>query len=59
MMDPHAPGYSAAAHINRRTDLGVTVLRNVGGGAFNVSDLCLDVLEVLARARLGGAGGKR
>ena len=48
-------GYRAAAHMNLPTGIGVIVLRNVGGGPFNVGDLCLDALEVLARARLGSS----
>ena len=48
-------GYRAAAHVNLRTGIGVIVLRNVGGGPFNVSGLCLDALEVLVRARLASS----
>ena len=48
-------GYRAAAHVHLRTGIGVIVLRNVSGGAFDVGGLCLDALEVLVRARLASS----
>ncbi len=40
-------GYRAAAFIARDSQVGMIVLRNVGGGAFRVTDFCLQALEVL------------
>ena len=37
----------AAAFIARDSQVGMIVLRNVGGGAFRVTDFCLQALEVL------------
>jgi CubicO group peptidase (beta-lactamase class C family) len=44
-------GYSAAAHFERTTRVGVVVLRNVGGGAVNVGEIAMQALEKLAAAR--------
>lgn len=44
-------GYNAAAYVERGTRTGVIVLRNVGGGKFSASGLCLRALEVLAASR--------
>ena len=43
-------GYQAAAYVDRTSQIGVIVLRNVGGGPFRVTDLCLDALVVVAKA---------
>src|SRR5262245_47745405 len=44
-------GYRAEAYVDRASNVGVIVLRNVGGGKFNLSDLCFKSLEALANAR--------
>jgi len=44
-------GYSATAFVDRASDVGVIVLRNVNGGPFNVSELTLRTLETLAAIR--------
>jgi D-alanyl-D-alanine carboxypeptidase len=44
-------GYRAEAYVDRASKVGVIVLRNVGGGKFNLSDLCFRSLEELANAR--------
>jgi CubicO group peptidase (beta-lactamase class C family) len=41
-------GYNASALVDRRSQSGVIVLRNVGGGPVSVGDLALRALEVLA-----------
>ena len=43
-------GYRAAAFIARDSQVGVIVLRNVGGGTFRVTDFCLQALEVLVES---------
>ena len=43
-------GYRAAAFIARDSQVGVIVLRNVGGGTFRVTDFCLEALEVLVES---------
>ena len=43
-------GYQAAAWVDRVSRTGVVVLRNVGGGAFRVGELCLRALETVAAA---------
>lgn len=40
-------GYRAEAYVNRANKTGVLVLRNVGGGKFNLSDLCFRALAEL------------
>src|SRR5262245_59690475 len=40
-------GYNAAMLYSRDHELGVIVLRNVGGGKFNVNRLALDLLAVM------------
>ncbi len=44
-------GYNAAAYVERTTQTGVVVLRNVGGGRFNSADLCYRALELVAESR--------
>ena len=43
-------GYQAAAWVDRQSNTGVIVLRNVGGGAFRVRDLCLSALAAVSAA---------
>lgn len=40
-------GYRAEAYVNRANKTGVIVLRNVGGGKFNLADLCFRALTEL------------
>jgi CubicO group peptidase (beta-lactamase class C family) len=44
-------GYRAEAHVDRDSKTGVIILRNVGGGKFDLSGLCFKSLEELAQAR--------
>ncbi len=44
-------GYRAEAHVDRESQTGVIILRNVGGGKFDLSGLCFKSLEELAQAR--------
>jgi D-alanyl-D-alanine carboxypeptidase len=44
-------GYRAEAHVDRQSKAGVIVLRNVGGGKFDLSGLCFKALEELSDAR--------
>ena len=46
-------GYLAAAYVDRASGTGVIVLRNVGGGPFNVSGLALRALEAVAADHRG------
>jgi len=44
-------GYRAEAYVNRESQTGVIILRNAGGGKFDLSGLCFKSLEELAQAR--------
>jgi CubicO group peptidase (beta-lactamase class C family) len=44
-------GYNAAAHVHRPSQMGVIVLRNVGGGPVSVGGLALRALDVLASGK--------
>jgi CubicO group peptidase (beta-lactamase class C family) len=44
-------GYRAEAYVDRESQTGVIVLRNVGGGKFDLSGLCFRALDELAQAR--------
>jgi CubicO group peptidase (beta-lactamase class C family) len=44
-------GYRAQILYEPKTRTGVIVLRNVGGGRFNVTDLCLRLLEAVVAAQ--------
>jgi CubicO group peptidase (beta-lactamase class C family) len=44
-------GYRAEAYVDREAQTGVIVLRNVGGGKFDLAGLCFRSLEELAQAR--------
>ena len=46
-------GYLAGAFVDRASGVGVIVLRNVGGGQFNISGLVMRSLETLAASRRG------
>src|SRR5215510_6383485 len=46
-------GYLAGAFVDRASGVGVIVLRNVGGGPFNISGLVERALETLAASRRG------
>ena len=46
-------GYLAGAFVDRASGVGVIVLRNVGGGQFNISGLVMGSLETLAASRRG------
>ncbi len=46
-------GYLAGAFVDRASGVGVIVLRNVGGGPFNISGLVMRSLETLAASRRG------
>jgi hypothetical protein len=43
----------AGAFVDRASGVGVIVLRNVGGGQFNISGLVMRSLETLAASRRG------
>jgi CubicO group peptidase (beta-lactamase class C family) len=47
-------GYNASAVFDRGSKMGVVVLRNVGGGKFNVSTLSERILEEVAAAKPQG-----
>jgi CubicO group peptidase (beta-lactamase class C family) len=53
-------GYNAAAQFDPASRTGVIVLRNVGGGAFNVGNLCIRALTELhaARPRAASSSGR-
>jgi hypothetical protein len=44
-------GYTAVAFFDHRSKTGVAVLRNVGGGKFNIAALAEQVLEEVAAAK--------
>jgi len=46
-------GYLAGAFVDRASGVGLIVLRNVGGGPFNISGLVERALETLAASRRG------
>jgi D-alanyl-D-alanine carboxypeptidase len=46
-------GYLAGAFVDRASGVGVIVLRNVGGGQFDISGLVMRSLETLAASRRG------
>ncbi len=46
-------GYLAGAFVDRSTGVGVIVLRNVGGGPFNISGVAMRALETVAASRRG------
>src|SRR5262245_16326605 len=44
-------GYLAGAFVDRASGVGVIVLRNVGGGPFNISGVAMRALEMVAASR--------
>src|SRR5262245_30678843 len=46
-------GYLAGAFVDRASGVGVIVLRNVGGGPFNIAELAMKALQTVAASRRG------
>ena len=46
-------GYQAGALFDRSSRTGIIVLRNVSGGAFDIAELCMQSVTILARASQG------